>query len=495
MKNRALLHIIALGMLLVPIGCNQDWLEVKPQGELTSGNFFQTEDHAIWATNAVYNLLRDWNVHAFNYLGMTDITSDDADKGSLVNDAIFLADLDNFTHDAGHQSPAGIWQGYYQAIYRANVAIENIPNVPEMNETLRTRLIGESKFLRAFYYFNMVRWFGGLPLITRALNPSEYYTQSRATEQEVYNLIIQDLKDAIEALPEKSQYSPNDLGRATKGAAKGLLAKVYLTIQDYANAEVYALEVINSGQYALYPNYAKLFQKEGEHSSESVFEVSCVALETGNGASQYNQIQGVRGTPNLGWGFNLPSDNLMSAYETGDPRRAATVLEVGEVLPDGSAIVQDNPEMLNERYNQKAWTPAHVGFQENGPGNIRLLRYADVLLIAAEALNENGKPQEALTYLNQIRARAKGASANPNLLPPVTVTDKDQLRQRIWRERRVELAMEQHRWFDLVRQGRAADVLQAAGKTNFVRGKHELFPIPQTEIDLSGGLLTQNPGY
>lgn len=495
MKNRALLYFIALGMLLVPMGCNQEWLEVKPQGELTSGNFFQTEDHAVWATNAVYSLLRDWNVHAFNYLGMTDIASDDADKGSLVNDAIFLADLDNFTLDAGHQSPAGIWQGYYQAIYRANVAIENIPNVPEMNETLRTRLIGECKFLRAYYYFNMVRWFGDLPLITRALNPSEYYTQTRAPQQEVYNLIIQDLKDAIQALPEKSQYSPNDLGRATKGAAKGMLAKVYLTIQDFPNAELYALEVINSGQYALYPNYAKIFQREGEHSSESVFEVSCVALETGNGASQYNQIQGVRGTPNLGWGFNLPSDNLMAAYETGDPRRAATVLEVGEVLPDGSAIVQDNPEMLNERYNQKAWTPAHVGFQENGPGNIRLLRYADVLLIAAEALNENGKPQEALIYLNQIRARAKGASANPNLLPPVTVTDKDQLRQRIWRERRVELAMEQHRWFDLVRQGRAADALQAAGKTNFVRGKHELFPVPQTEIDLSGGLLTQNPGY
>lgn len=493
MKKLSIIKWMGIGLMLIPMGCKKEWLEVKPQGELTSGNYFQTEDHAIWATNAVYNLLRDWDVHVFNYIGMTDIVSDDADKGSLVNDAIFLSDLDNFTLDAGHQSPLGIWGGYYQAIYRANVAIENIPKVPEMNETLRARLIGECKFLRAYYYFDMVRWFGDIPLITRPLNPDEYYSQTRTPTQEVYNQIIQDLTEAIQVLPKKSEYAPADLGRATIGAAKGLLAKVYLTIQDYQNAEKYALEVVNSGSYALYPNYAKLFQREGENSSESVFEVSCVALETGNGGSQYNQVQGVRGTPNLGWGFNQPSNNLIAEYETGDPRRDATILFVGEVLPDGSAIVQDNPDILNEKYNQKAWTPTHVGFQENGPGNIRILRYADVLLIAAEALNENGKPAEALTYLNQVRARARGNSMT--VLPNVTITDKDQLRQRIWHERRVELALEQHRWFDLNRQGRAAQVMQAAGKTNFIAGKNELFPIPQTEIDLSGGLLTQNNGY
>lgn len=487
--------ILTLVLAVSSTACKQEWLEVKPQGELTTGNFFQEEDHALWATNAVYSMLRDWNVHAFNYVGMTDIASDDADKGSLINDAIFLADLDNFTLDAGHQSPASIWNGYYQSIYRANVAIENIPNIPEMNETLRQRLIGECKFLRAYYYFNLVRWFGDIPLITRALQPDEYYTQTRTPAAQVYQQIILDLTEAAAVLPLKSQYAPGDLGRASQGAAKGILAKVYLTMGDFANAETAALEVINSGQYALYPNFAKIFQREGEHSSESVFEVSCVALETGGGGSQYNQIQGVRGTPNLGWGFNQPTTSLRSAFETGDPRRNATILEVGETLPDGSAIVLDNPDMLNESYNQKAWVPEHVGFQENSPGNIRLLRYADVLLIAAEALNENGKSQDALVYLNQVRARAKGNSTNPNLLPPVTVTDKDQLRQRIWNERRAELALEQHRWFDLVRQGRAAAVMQAHGKTNFMAGKHELFPIPQSEVDLSGGLLTQNPFY
>jgi tetratricopeptide (TPR) repeat protein len=497
MTYRSITRYATLTLVLAffSTACKQEWLEVKPQGELTTGNFFQEEDHAVWATNAVYSMLRDWNVHAFNYIGMTDIVSDDTDKGSLVNDAIFLADIDNFTLDAGHQSPAGIWNGYYQSIYRANVAIENIPNIPEMNETLRARLIGECKFLRAYYYFNLVRWFGDIPLITRALQPDEYYTQIRTPAAQVYQQIIQDLTEAAAVLPPKSQYAPGDLGRASQGAAKGILAKVYLTMGDFTNAEIAALEVINSGQYALYPNYAKIFQSEGEHSSESVFEVSCTSLETGGGGSQYNQVQGVRGTPNLGWGFNQPTTSLRSAFETGDPRRNATILEVGETLPDGSAIVLDNPDMLNESYNQKAWVPSHVGFQENSPGNIRLLRYADVLLMAAEALNENGKPQDALTYLNMVRARAKGSSTNPNLLPPVTITDKDQLRQRIWNERRVELALEQHRWFDLVRQGRAAEVMQAHGKINFMAGKHELFPIPQSEIDLSGGLLSQNPFY
>jgi hypothetical protein len=241
----------------------------------------------------------------------------------------------------------------------------------------------------------------------------------------------------------------------------------------------------------LYPDYAKIFQLVGEHSSESVFEISST---TGSiNSSQYNQVQGVRGTPNLGWGFNRPSDNLVSSYEQGDPRRNATILYPGEVLPDGSAIVEDNPDIVNERYNQKAWVPlAPSGDNFEGQGNIRIIRYADVLLMAAEALNENGNATQALTYLNMVRKRARGTSMT--LLPDVTTTDQNALRTRIWNERRSELAMEQQRWFDLLRQGRAASVMQAAGK-NFVSPKHLLFPIPQVEIDLSGGDLQQNEGY
>jgi starch-binding outer membrane protein, SusD/RagB family len=489
-KHKSFLRIFALSLLVT--ACSPDFLEVKPQGQINAENYFQTADHAIWATNAVYNQLRTWDVIAFPLIAMTDIISDDATKGSFPADGARLTTFEDFTF--GPSFPEEIrlaWRGYYQGIFRANTAIEGIQRVA-MNEQLKNRLIGESKFLRAHYYFYLVRWFGDIPLITRPLLESEYYNQPRAPKAEVYNLIIQDLKDAIAVLPEKSQYPSTDMGRATKGAARGVLAKVYLTMGDFVNAEQYALEVIQSGQYALFPQYNRIFLPEGENSSESVFEIQATALEGSyNGATAWNMIQGVRGTPNLGWGFNNPSSDLIAAYESGDPRRDATILYVGEVLPDGSAIVQDNPDMLNERYNQKAWTPRHPGLQDNGPSNIRILRYADVLLIAAEALNENNKPSDALVYINLVRDRARG-NRPMSVLPRLTITDKNQLRQAIWRERRVELAMEQQRWFDLIRTGQAAEKLSSSG---FVTGKHELMPIPQSEIDLSAGTLTQNPGY
>jgi len=476
-------------VLLLSLGACEDFLEKKPLGELTSANFFETEEHAIWSTNATYNILRDWEVHIFSYIGLTDIISDDADKGSTPNDANFLLEIDNFTFDAGNIAFLTVWSGYYRGINRANLAINNIPGI-DMDEDLKERLIGENKFLRAYFNFKMVRWFGDIPLITAPLSPGEFYSQTRNSSEEVYAQIIQDLEDAAAALP--ASYPAAELGRVTSGAANGLLAKVYLTRGNFQQAEEYALRVINSGQYALFPDYAKLFRREGENSEESLFEVQSVALETGNAGSQYNQVQGVRGVPNLGWGFNRPSDDLVRAYESGDPRRDATILFVGEVLPDGSDIVQDNPNIVNERYSQKAWVPEHPGNLGNGPGNIRILRYADLLLMAAEALNENGQPQQALQYLNQVRERARGG--NPNVLPDVTTTDQAELRRRIWQERRVELALEQHRWFDLQRQGRAAEVMQGVGK-DYVEGKHELLPIPLSEIELSGGLLEQNPGY
>ena len=212
----------------------------------------------------------------------------------------------------------------------------------------------------------------------------------------------------------------------------------------------------------------------------------------GSGATPYNMVQGVRGVPNLGWGFNRPSDELIKSYEAGDPRRQATIIYVGEVLPDGATIVQDNPEILNERFNQKAWVPNHPGLQDNGPGNIRLLRYADILLLCAEAANEVNNTQKALDYVNMTRKRARGT--NTFILKDITTASQNDLRIAIRKERRSELAMEQQRWFDLQRWGNQNDAMMLAGKA-FVTDKHEYLPIPQTEIDLSGGNLKQNNGY
>ena len=481
--------LTSLLLLLVISACGDDFLEKKPLGQLTSDNFFQTEEHAVFATNATYNILRDWQVSVFAYIGLTDIISDDAVKGSTPTDASFLIDIDNYTFDASNIAFANVWEGYYQGIYRANLAIQRIPEIAEMDEELRQRLLAENHFLRGYFYFNLVRWFGGVPLITAPLPPTAI-EQPRATEAAVLDQIAADWELASDRLP--ARYPSDDVGRVTKGAADGMLARLALWRGDYENTLRYAEAVINSGEYALLPRYQNIFTEAGENSSESVFEVQAAALEVGGGGSQYNEVQGVRGTPNLGWGFNGPSDDLVSHYEPGDPRRDATILFVGEVLPDGSDIVQDNPQVQGERYNQKAWVPEHPGGNGNGPGNIRVLRYADVLLMAAEALNELGRPAEALDYLNAVRARARGTSTS--VLPDVTTTDQSALRDLIWRERRSELAMEQQRWWDLKRQGRLAERMEAIG-TSFERGKHERLPIPQTEIDLSAGALEQNAGY
>ena len=486
--------IILCLFLLSTFSCKKEFLDRSPLGQLTSDTFFVNEEQAVQSINAIYQQLRVWETHAFGFLGCTDIISDDADKGSTASDGLYQQDLDDFIHTPDNPSVVAVWTGYYQGISRSNVAIERIPEV-KMDEKLKARLIGEAKFFRAYYYFNLVRWFGDIPLIIKSLSTAEF-NQPRVATAKVYEQIIKDLQDAATVLPEKSQYPSSEMGRVTKGAAKGYLAKVYLTIGDFAKAEQYANEVITSKEYSLFPNYADQFLIENENCSESIFEIQATLINAETlGSAQWNQIQGVRGTPNLGWGFNRPSDDLVKAYESGDPRREATILYVGEVLPDGSALVEDNPETFNERYNQKAWTPQHLGFQENSPGNIRIFRYADLLLIAAEAINENGKSFAAIQIVNDIRKRARGTLPANLVLPDLISKGKDADRLSIWKERRTELAMEQHRWFDLIRQKRAYDVMQATGKKNFKKDKHELLPIPQKDIDISNGILTQNNGY
>jgi hypothetical protein len=485
--------ILAL-LAMSTVACRQDFLDRSPQGQLTYDSFFETEEHAVQATNAVYQHFRSFEMTALPWLGVSDIISDDADKGSTPNDAFYLNEVDDFQFDATNAAFSQTWTGCYLGIFKANQAINNIPKV-DMDETLRNRLVGESRFLRALLYMRLVQLFGDVPIITGDLSPDEYYTQTRKPVAEVYNLIEADLKAAEAALPLKSGYAPKDLGRATKGAAQGMQAKLYMLKKDYPAAEAACLSVINSNEYSLHANYSTNFLPEGENGIESVFEIGAVAIQApvaGPGASPYNMVQGVRGSPNLGWGFNRPSDDLVANYEVGDPRRQATIIYVGEVLPDGLTIVEDNPEILNERFNQKAWVPDHPGLQDNGPGNIRHLRYADILLLAAEALNENGKSAEALIYLEQVRKRARGT--NNFILPEITETNPSLLRELIYKERRIELAMEQHRWFDLLRWGRANSVMTAVGKA-FQPNKHELMPLPQTEIDLTSGILMQNPGY
>jgi starch-binding outer membrane protein, SusD/RagB family len=488
------LSAIAIILSMVLSGCEK-FLEKDPQGELTQATFPVTESDALLATNAVYATIRNSNYH-FGLFPLTDIMSDDAVKGSNPGDAAStIGPYDYFGFTATSDELARWWATLYEGIKRANVVIEKVPEIA-MDPDLKSRYRGEASFLRALFYFDLVRAWGGVPIVKELSPPLKL---PRNSKEEVYNFIVSDLLFAIESLPEKSEYGSADLGRASKGAAKALLAKVYLFQQDFVNAEKYALEVINSNEFGLEPVFTDANSVYGEHGTESVFEVGALGVEAEPG-NQYGNVQGVRGTPNRGWGFNRPSMDLRNnVFETDDPRWSGTIIELGDVI-DGIEIVGDGPTpdvtlddqgnvIEVESYNRKVWTPGNNVPTQFGH-NRRLLRYADVLLIAAEALNENNKPSEALIYLNRVRERAR--EGNNDILPDITTTDQTELRDIIIDERRKELALEGHRFWDLVRTGNAAEVL---GPLGFIQGKHELFPIPQTEIDVSQGSLTQNPNW
>jgi hypothetical protein len=479
---------ILMGSLLT--ACHEDILEKYPLGEASPENFFTNEEGLIMGTNATYEILRGWNLSGYAFIGIGDIASDDADKGGrLAPNPPTLVQFDNFTSEPTNNLLSGWYSENYVAITRANLVLVNIDNV-DTDEALKNRLKAENRFIRAFAYFNLVKVFGGVPIVLEPVPISTDKFIPRSSEQETYAVIDGDLKFAITHLPEKSEYPASDLGRVTKGAARALLAKTYLFRGDFANVEKYALEVINSGEYDLYPDYEGIFRPEGENNVESVFEVQAsTSPEINIGTDKYNTAQ--MPAPR-GWGINWPSEDLENAFEPGDPRKGATILYKGETMYDGVTI--DPPAAFTTlRYNKKAYVPFwEGGTNSNDPGNVRLIRYADVLLMAAEAMNENGKPHEALTYLNKVRERAR--AGNPDILPEITVAEKSALREKIWHERRVELAMEQHRFFDLVRQGRAGEVMRALGK-NFVEGVHEKFPFPQIEINATNGALEQNPGY
>jgi hypothetical protein len=493
--NKQFLLIPALIFLLVLPGCEK-FLEKEPQGQLTQESFPTTPADALLATNAAYTSLREWYYHSGGY-PILDIMSEDARKGSNPNDQLpTVGPYDNFTITPTQDGLDRWWSALYEGIKRANVVIEKVPLI-QMDANLQNRYLAEARFVRGLIYFDLVRAWGGVPLVTTLTPPLKL---PRASQEEIYNLIVQDLLYAIDILPEKGEYAATDMGRATKGAAKALLAKVYLFQHDFVNAEKYALEVITSNEYGLEPIFVNANSVDGNNGIESVFEIGALQLEgTENGGDQYANTQGVRGTPNRGWGFNRPSINLRNSFEAGDPRYKGTVINLGDTL-DGVVILGDGttPDVTYddqnniieiECYNRKVWVPGNNTITQWGHHR-RVIRYADVLLMAAEALNENNKPTEALVYLNMVRERAR--QGNNSILPDITTTDKTQLRDLIMNERRMELALEGHRFWDLVRTGKASAVL---GPLGFITGKHELLPIPQNEIDISQGTLTQNPNW
>jgi hypothetical protein len=491
MKPTISLYISAISLVALGFigSCTHSFVDKQPQANIIG---IPDSATAIQATNGIYGLLRSYNVHVFPWIAITDIASDEADKGSTPTDASFMLDLKNYTATPASQGTSVLldayWIGQYNGINRANLVVNNVPSVTGLGAALKNRLEGEAKFLRAYFYFNLVRTFGGVPLILSDTLASNNNAK-KASISQVYALIETDLNFAIANLPLKSEYAPADLGRATRGAAQGLLAKASLYEKNWARVKSLTDSLIASGQYSLYPDFSRLFTQVAKNSVESIFEVQSGAGTTCGAGTQYAQVQMPRAADAPGWGFNDPSQALIDSFEMGDPRLKATVISPGDTLYDGWVVPAD---VVNPHYNKKAY----IGMADysacglgDDPKDILILRYADILLMNAEASNELGQPGAALTDLELIRARAR--KANPAALPPVTVMDQSVLRKAIWHERQVELAMEQDRWWDVVRQGRGA---QLFGPQGFVAGKNEVWPIPANEI-LLDPQLAQNPGY
>lgn len=455
--------------------CNDDFLDVASQETVEAEDSDEVYEPETYV-NGVYGMFTDWD-YAFSFLGITEIVSDNAYKGSSTSDTGTDKDLlDNLTYTSTSASIEAMWEHWFKSIGRATQALEYTEEYGLDDEDYENRLIGECKFLRALNYFYLVRGWGALPI-------QEYDLVERLSVSEVYEYIEQDLLDAIDALPEKSEYDSDDLGRATKGAAEALLAKVYLYAEEWQNAYDYAKTVINSGEYALESDYAVLWRESSENGDESIFEFQARGESTAHGIQQYSQTQGARGTSGWGWGFNIPSDELLADFnEEGDTiRRDATIIFAGETMWDGREVSES---VENPMYNEKAYSSANAGASDTDK-NIRYLRLGEVYLIFAEAANELGNTSEALAALNTIRERV--------YLEDETTTNQDELREAIWHERRLELAFEHDRWFDLNRTGQAYEVMTALGLP-FVEGQHELFPIPEEQL-IETPDMEQNPGW
>ena len=535
----------ALALATLSLSSCNDWLTEETPGTTKVSEFFTSLSTAEAVVNAAY-VPMTWEFGTTYYPEwyFGDIVSDDALKGGQdINDGADLRELENFKANSDNEILLEYYRAQWQGIQRANLAIDEIPTTrietegdeAEKQAKYRDRYLGEAYFLRGFYYFRLARMFGGMPLIDYVIKSSNQWAQTRSTMDKTLNFAIEDFKRAENLLWEKDKYGNEELGRATKGAAQAMLLKANLYRADYlrnagneteaqkyfAEAAKWGEKVIQSRQYSLWPNYLDNFRLANENGRESVFEIQYTEEATSDyGGEGYTRgtmttiLQRSRSSAfgEAGWGYDRPTQNLYNEYEAGDARRDETILvPTDEQIETPAQEIYCGDRMLNRKYamyndgtNGGIYKLAHA---TRSPKNNIQIRYADVLLMYAEACCESGDLPSAKSALKEVRDRA-GLSQFPYtaVIQGQTVTfndNQEDLRKAIRHERRVELAMEGHRWFDLTRWGIAKETMDTymAGETEeakelygtFQKGKHELFPIPSKEIDLSG--IEQNPNW
>jgi hypothetical protein len=468
-------------------------LDENPSSVIVASQFYKTASDANAAVNAVYSSLNSDPAGDFPLYGrQLNLLVENASDNQVYSPSNTNPDvraMGTLTYISSNSRVQKVWQQLYYGINRANIAIDNIPAI-QMDSTLRARLTRESKFIRGLLYFNLVRLYGAVPLILHnptTINPTALLVGRTSTDS-IYSQIISDLKDAT-SLPKS--YSGTDVGRATGGAAHTLLAKVYLTKQDWPNALAQLNIVINGGYgYALFQNYYDTFQKATKNGKEHIFSIQ---FETNQGALNSTQYLSLSFTSfnTQTWPIDVPADSsLYKLFSATDTRRSVTFYNSVYNAATGQTVVFNNPYVpYFNKFVDYSLTPLTT--QAQSGINYPVLRYADVLLEYAEVQNElnSGPTADAYAAINQVRTRANV----PNLTAGLSQSD---FRDSVFLERRKEFIQEGHRWFDLVRQGGTVlvDALHTIPAKSAASAKNTLFPIPLVETQLNPK-LTQNPGY
>lgn len=483
-------------------GCAKQ-LEKVPQGQLTESNVFTQASDFLLAIDAAYEPLTDrwrgswdWDLGASisrDWVVGDDMSGDAVKGGGGLGDQEDMRRMQTFAIFSTNNNVLGIWRYNYKGINAANTILQQDGSkAKDLDAATLKRIKGEAYFLRAFYYFRLIMNFGDVPLLIPEKDMND--NSKRVTATEVYAQIEEDLNTAASSLP--PSYDAAEYQRATSGAAHALLAKTFLYRQQWQKCLDEIALAESAGSYALLSSYANNFNGAGEQGKETIF---AARHDAGKAPSQGSILNAVFAPRGIGWGFNLPTQDLVSEYEPGDIRLNATVFKAGDTYFDGTAF--DASGSLTG-YAVKKFLGSFNPIDDGGI-DYTYIRYADVLLWKAECYAQLDDAGNAKTALEEVRARARTNAGTPGVLPAVTTNDKNELLAAVQHERRVELAFEGHRYYDLVRWGLAATVLAKSpdadpltGYKDFGDGwqtRNALLPIPQREVDLLG--LAQNNGY
>ena len=485
---------IKISMIIISLtvfaSCNDDFVNVD-SNDINSEDYFNSEEDYQNALIGAYDLLQATYINVM----LGEIASDNTlAGGESATDVIGIQEIDDMIHTPVNSNLRDLWGWMYGGINRTNFILEF---QDKTDFSGKEQVIAQARFLRAYYYFELVKWFGDVPLaVDKQILFGEESSYVRSPTSEVYAQIELDLMYAADNLP----LVQTETGRVTKGAAQALLGKAYLYQEKFSEAAQALETVIQSGTYSLVTDYNTIFEAEGENSTESVFEVQytdlegagfgCLQCSEGNVAVGFSGVRNYEGPDfTSGFSFNVPVQEAYEAFDSDDPRRDIAILNIDAWATATGATFGTGFEhtgYFNKKYIPRTRSDqALADLNLTNPNNYRSIRYADVLLMAAEANNRGGIDEaKAQGYLNDVRRRAFGDD-----LHDITATGAS-LTNAIYLERRLELIGEGHRFFDLVRTGKAAQEING-----FQAGKHELFPIPAIEIQLAGNVWAQNPGY